>query len=228
MAPPARRAVVSRRFPAGPRSSTRVRDKISPGRLTGPACPPRKCQIRGSGSCVDAQRRIVRRTPRNPDLAGPSRTYDRPARARRPPRWIAPQRAPKVATRAVPRAGAASTASAVSAARSVRPLTWSGSSFLAARAPSPGEDIRHPDGVSRDPGRELHHRLRGLPPALRRARAPGEHAANRMARLQARPRGSPRQVVFASGSRGRRAGHPGRRAGRRGRRGGPRAGRRGG
>ena len=55
-----------------------------------------------------------------------------------------PQRAPKVATRAVPWAGAASSASPVSAARSVTPLTWSRSSFQAARAPSPGEDIRHP------------------------------------------------------------------------------------
>jgi hypothetical protein len=66
-----------------------------------------------------------------------------------------PQRAPKVATRAVPRAGAASSASPVSAARSVTPLTWSRSSFQAARAPSPGEDIRHPDGVPRHPGRDF-------------------------------------------------------------------------
>jgi hypothetical protein len=61
------------------------------------------------------------------------------------------KRAPKVATRAVARAGAASSASPVSAARSVTPLTWSRSSFQAARAPWPGEDIRHPDGVPRDP-----------------------------------------------------------------------------
>ena len=77
----------------------------------------------------------------------------------------------------------------------------------------------------------LHHRLQGLQPGGE-AQAPGEHATNRMAGLQARPRGSPRRVVFASGSRGRRAGRPGRRAGprgrRRGRRGGPRAGRRAG
>jgi hypothetical protein len=82
------------------------------------------------------------------------------ARARRSPRWIAPRRAPKVATRA----GAASSASPVPAARSVTPLTWSRSSFQAARAPPPGEDIRHPDGRATGSRKGLHRRLRAFSP----------------------------------------------------------------
>jgi len=148
-----------------------------PGDLA--ALPPGSGHGRGAGRPGRPRPRMARAAPRF-------------ARARRSPRWIAPQRAPKVATRAVPRAGAVSSASPAFAAGSVTPLTWSRSSSQAARAPSPGERHQAPRWRGTGSRKGLHHRPRGLQPEGE-AQAAGGARANRLARLQARPRGSPRR-----------------------------------